>query len=184
MADENKAEGKKSGVLGQILTSVVVAMLVGGTSPWWFNAFFGKSTPKPAPPAATLTQESTTKPPEAAPNHPEVPVKSQNVAPVASRDYFLGRWRVEQSFDWASGTNEVDYFDNGRFEGVELDVLQGNQGRKIHHSGKWEFEKLSDQTFRLTLRNDDGTVWTGKFRVLDQNHIHNTDMNYVAERVE
>ncbi|MGA2371263.1 MAG: hypothetical protein ACLPPV_24765 [Candidatus Korobacteraceae bacterium] len=77
----------------------------------------------------------------------------------------------------------MDYFDNGRFEGVELDVMQGNQGRKINKSGKWEFEKLSDQTFRLTLRNDDGTVWTGKFKVLDQNHIHNIDMNYVAERV-
>jgi hypothetical protein len=76
VADDSKGEGKKSGVLGQIITSVIVAMLVGGTSPWWFNAFFGKSTPNPAPATTTVTQEGTTKPQEAATSHPEAPVKS------------------------------------------------------------------------------------------------------------
>jgi hypothetical protein len=33
---------KKQGVFSQIIVAVAVALLVGGTSPWWFNAFFNK----------------------------------------------------------------------------------------------------------------------------------------------
>jgi hypothetical protein len=82
-----------------------------------------------------------------------------------------------------SGENVVDYYRNGRFEGRSI-AGSGNQGLKKLESGKWELDKLSDRTFRLTLMNDDGTRWTGKFKILDQNHIQNIDENYVAERVE
>jgi len=37
-------EKKKSGIFAQILVTVVVALLVSGTSPWWwkeFKEFFG-----------------------------------------------------------------------------------------------------------------------------------------------
>jgi len=76
----------------------------------------------------------------------------------------------------------VDYFSNGRFEGVEMDVCEGH-GQRIPSSGTWEFENLSSQLFRVILRVDNGVVWAGKSRIIDQNHIHNLDMNYVAERV-
>lgn len=69
MADENKGDGKKNNVLGQIITSLAIAILVGGTSPWWFNAFFSKPAPKPTPPEATLNhQEPAANPPELAVN--------------------------------------------------------------------------------------------------------------------
>ncbi len=109
-------------------------------------------------------------------------VNHQDVAAVASRDFFLGRWRVDQEIGPLSGDTQVDYFENGRFEGVEKDVW-GSQGQRISSSGAWDFENLSNQVFRVMLRFDNGMEWTGKFRVIDRNHIHNIDMNYVAERV-
>jgi len=39
-------EGKKSGAFAQIAIAVVIAMCVGGTSPWWFKEIF---PPKPDP---------------------------------------------------------------------------------------------------------------------------------------
>lgn len=32
---------KKSGVFSQLFVGIVMALLVGGTSPWWYNEFFG-----------------------------------------------------------------------------------------------------------------------------------------------
>ena len=142
MADEDKGDAKKGNLLGQIITSVAIAILVGGTSPWWFNAFFGKSAPNASPQQAALNQQVAVKPQSTSVNNQDAPL-------VASRDFVLGRWRVEQSFGSASGANVVDYFSNGRFEKTEMDVV-GNQGQRITQSGTWEFEKLSDQAFRLT----------------------------------
>jgi TIR domain len=107
----------------------------------------------------------------------------QDAAAVASRDFFLGRWRVDQVFGSLSGNTLVDYFSNGRFEGVDMEV-SGNQGERVDESGTWEFEGLSTQLFRVKLSFDNGVQWAGKFRIIDRNHIHNIDMNYVAERVD
>jgi hypothetical protein len=170
VADEIKGDEKKSPLFSQIITSVAIAILVGGTSPWWFNEFFNKPAPKPSPTEITA-------------NHQEPTVNPQQSAPVASSDFFVGRWRVDQVVGSVSGGNVVDYFKNGRFEGQQL-MVSGNMGQKIGESGVWEVEKLSNQSFRLKLVFDNGTQWTGKFRIIDQNHIHNVDENYVAERVE
>lgn len=112
----------------------------------------------------------------------ETVVDHQDAALATSSDYFLGQWRVDQIIGPLSGDNVMDYYSNGRFEGVELDV-SGGQGQRIQTSGTWEFESLSTQVFRLILRYDNGVVWASKFKVIDRNHIHNIDMNYVAERV-
>ena len=45
-------EGKKSGVFAQIVIAVVIAMCVGGTSPWWFRELF------PSKPDKTGTVEA------------------------------------------------------------------------------------------------------------------------------
>ncbi len=121
--------------------------------------------------------------PEAEPTPLGAVVKQQDASPVLSRDFFLGRWRVDQVIGALSGNTMVDYYSNGRFEGVEMDVA-GNQGQRIGMTGTWEFEPLSNQMFRVTLNMDNGAQWAGKFRVIDQNHIHNLDTNYVAERVD
>jgi len=120
--------------------------------------------------------------PETMANPQTTAANHQDPAPVASLEFFLGRWRVDQVFGPLSGNNVVDYFSNGRFEGVDMEV-SGSQGQRIDEAGAWEFEILSNQLFRVILRFDNGVVWAGKFRIIDQNHIHNLDMNYVAERV-
>jgi hypothetical protein len=161
MADNN--------LVSLIVAPVVIAALVGGTAPWWVNAFF-----KPKPPSSS--PETPVGQPAAISNFPEPRI-------VASNEFFLGRWRVEQEIGSLSGVNEVDYYRNGTFEGQQIGV-SGNQGQKFHESGHWELDTLSDRSFRLKLFNDNGTEWTGTFKILDQNHIHNIDENYVAERVE
>ena len=42
-------EGKKSGVFAQIIVAVIIAMCVGGTSPWWYKEVFGRK-PEVVPP--------------------------------------------------------------------------------------------------------------------------------------
>jgi len=121
--------------------------------------------------------------PETNADRKDLPINQQDAAPVVSRDFFLGRWRVDQTIGLLSGDNVMDYFSNGRFEGVEQDVY-GNQGQRIPSSGTWEIENLSTQVFRLTVRYDNGLERAGKFKIIDRNHIHNIDMNYVAERVD
>jgi hypothetical protein len=134
VADQTKVDDKKSNLLAQIVTSVAIAILVGGTSPWWFNAFFSKPATKPTPPDATLNRQDPT--------------------PVASRDFCVGRWRVDQAMGSFSGGTVVDYLSDGRFEGEGTQFV-GNQGQKASLSGTWEFEQLSNQTFRLRVRFGD-----------------------------
>ncbi len=42
--------GEKRGLLPQIIVGVVVALLVGGTAPWWWNEIFQKKDGKTKPP--------------------------------------------------------------------------------------------------------------------------------------
>ena len=76
----------------------------------------------------------------------------------------------------------VDYFSTAGSKEWRWTFARGH-GQRIPSSGTWEFESLSTQVFRLILRYDNGVVWASKFKVIDRNHIHNIDMNYVAERV-
>jgi len=76
----------------------------------------------------------------------------------------------------------VDYFSTAGSKEWRWTFARGH-GQRIPSSGTWEFENLSSQLFRVILRVENGVVWAEKFRIIDQNHIHNLDMNYVAERV-
>jgi hypothetical protein len=175
VADETKAEPKKGSLLNQILVPAIIAIIAGGSSPWWLKAFSHNSTPDASTAAITsLNQQPTV-------SHPEPPK-----APVASREFFLGRWRVDQENVLGQGVHSVNtatYFDNGRFEGHDL-VANSYQGGDIKESGTWEVERLSDQSFQLSLHFDNGTAWKGEFRIIDQDHIHNIGDNYIAERVK
>jgi hypothetical protein len=169
VADETKIEEEKSSLLSKILTPVLLAVLAGGTSPWWFNALRGKSEQKQVSVAPSIISQ----PPAVSQGEP---------ATTASRDFFVGRWQVSQETAAGSGMNTVDYYDNGKFEGHAL-VVSGEQGRNIGESGTWQVEILSAQSFRLRLLFDNGSQWTGKFKIIDKDHIHNLDENYIAERV-
>jgi hypothetical protein len=155
MTSNDSGDNKKSSTLSQIVSTIVITLCVGGTSPWWFNKIF------------STTDVSDT--------------------PQVSRSYFIGRWEVQQSFnqtngETVSGENVVDYFENGRFEGKGT-IFRNNQGNKNYSSGHWEFEKLSDKTFRLKLNYDNGIQWQGSFKMIDQNRIQNIDLNYIVDRI-
>jgi hypothetical protein len=52
-------DGKKSGMLAQITVAIVIALCVGGSSPWWFKELF--SIVKPEPPKIEAGNVSETR---------------------------------------------------------------------------------------------------------------------------
>ena len=53
-------DGKKSGMFAQIAVAIVIALCVGGSSPWWFKELF--SSAKPEAPASGANRVSETTP--------------------------------------------------------------------------------------------------------------------------
>jgi hypothetical protein len=76
----------------------------------------------------------------------------------------------------------MDYFENGRFEGVEDQFIQG-QGRRQKISGTWEAARLATDKFSLSVNFEGAGAWQGNFRIVDHDHIHNMTENYDAVRV-
>jgi|SRR6266851_515763 len=108
--------------------------------------------------------------------------KSEQTTPAeASRDFIIGRWQVEQASGEVSGGTVVDYEADGTFTG-SMTSFVGGIGQKERTSGRWDFEKLSRDRFRLKIRFENQTTWLGTFKIIDQDHIHNIDQNYVAVR--
>ena len=50
--------GKGDSVLGQIIVTVVITILVGGTAPWWWQEFFGDKDKgsSPTPPSSNVSK--------------------------------------------------------------------------------------------------------------------------------
>lgn len=105
-----------------------------------------------------------------------------NPIPEATRQFFRGRWQVEQKIAGIEGGSFIDYSDDGRFSGRQ-EAFLGGQGGRIQVSGLWDFTKLARDQFRLTLSFDNGNQWQGTFRILGHDRIHNIDENYDAVRV-
>lgn len=101
--------------------------------------------------------------------------------PVASRDFVIGQWEVEQSAGANAGGTRLTYFSDGAVKGWETRFANG-AGYRAPWSGTWRFEKLSDDTFRLSAVINGAEV-ERTFRIFDQNHIQNLDDNYIAVRV-
>jgi hypothetical protein len=117
--------------------------------------------------------------PESQSNNSRTPEQT-NLA-EASRDFMIGRWQVEQSSGEVSGGTIMDYDDDGTFSG-SMTIFVGGVGEKQRRAGDWNFQKLSKNTFRLKLLFDDQTTWVGTFKIIDHDHIHNIDQNYIATR--
>lgn len=100
----------------------------------------------------------------------------------ATREFFVGRWQVEQRFDAVSGTVAADYLEDGTFSELEQ-VFQGDTGRRVQRAGHWEFAKQAKDRFRLTLKFSDGQQWNGDFTVVNRDRIHNIYDNYDAVRI-
>ena len=112
-------------------------------------------------------------------------VRRQNPQPRtadASREFVIGRWQVEQRIIGTEGGSFVDYDEDGKFTGRQETFING-QGVRQQVSGSWTFAKVAKDQFRLGVTYDNGQQWKGTFRILDHDHIHNLDENYVAVRV-
>jgi hypothetical protein len=101
----------------------------------------------------------------------------------ATRDFFIGRWQVEQRFGTGiSGTVIADYLEDGSFSESEA-AFQGDTGRRVERAGHWDFAKQAKDRFHLTLKFVDGQQWNGDFTIVNRDRIHNIYDNYDAVRV-
>jgi hypothetical protein len=155
-------EKKEGGLIGKIALGVLIPLLIGGTVPWWWDKIF---PPGPTPPPTIIVDPSPSSP-----------------LALVSRNFFIGRWQVQQAFGQISGQTVIDYFNDGSFESEETQFING-QGQKVKSMGRWEFNELSAQSFSLRLEFNDGRQWQGKFKIIDQNRIQNIDQNYIAIRI-
>lgn len=101
----------------------------------------------------------------------------------ATRDFVLGRWQVEQAAGQASSGTVMDFQADGTVTGSATQFINGF-GRKVPLAGRWSFEALSANTFRMALELQNQPQQQATFKIIDHNHIHNIDQNYVAVRVE
>jgi cytoskeletal protein RodZ len=67
---------ERRGVFGQIFVAVVIALLVGGTAPWWWKVLFPEKHAEPREPTATQQPRDAPRQPQAAPQQPESPPAS------------------------------------------------------------------------------------------------------------
>jgi hypothetical protein len=99
-------------------------------------------------------------------------------------DFLAGRWEVQQDVVGISGGSLVDYRADGTFAGYQT-AFVGGIGQKQAVTGRWDITKLSQDTFQLKLQfYPQQTAWTGTFKIIDADHIHNIDANYVAIRIK
>ena len=103
--------------------------------------------------------------------------------PEVSRDFIIGRWQVDQVFGQISGGTVVTYDPDGTFTGSDT-IFTNDVGVKQSVTGHWNYEKLTKDTFRLKIEFSNSAPWQGTFKILDPDHIHNTDENYVAVRLK
>jgi len=101
--------------------------------------------------------------------------------PVASRDFVLGQWEVEQTAGADAGGTRLTYYQDGTVKGWQTQFANG-AGLRQPWSGTWRFDKLSDDTFRLSALVN-GAELQSTFRIFDRDHIQNLDNNYVAVRI-
>ena len=99
-----------------------------------------------------------------------------------TRGFIIGRWQVDQVFGEISGESLMDYREDGTCNG-KVAQFQGDVGKRVPQAGHWKFIKLTKDSFQLEIKFDNGAQWTGTFKILDQDHIHNIDENYVAMRI-
>ena len=114
----------------------------------------------------------------------EAPTAPPPSVPEPTREFFAGRWRVDQDQGDRRGGTLINYLPDGQFEGTS-DLFQGNTGMRQEVKGRWEIQKIGHGKFILTVSYEDGRPDFKKtFKIIDQNRIHNLDMNYDAVRVE
>ncbi len=98
-------------------------------------------------------------------------------------EFVAGRWRVDQKVGDREGGSFIDYNSDGSFSGTQEEFTIEGQGFRKAVNGKWELRELSGDEFEMILTFEDGLRHTMRFRVLDRDHVHNLNENYVSVRV-
>jgi hypothetical protein len=102
--------------------------------------------------------------------------------PPASREFFLGRWHVDQG----GGTTDVDWNADGTC--ATRNVFEGGTHAVDLTANvcTWQFEKRSDNEFVINYRSTklgDNYPRRLLFRIINPSRIHNIDLNYDAYRI-
>ena len=90
-------------VFWKIAIPVLIALLAGGTSPWWWEAFFNKSpvaeAPDPTPPASPTPDDPVPAPAPEPTSEPVIPLTSEraSITIAYTGDYFGCRLPIEIS---------------------------------------------------------------------------------------
>lgn len=103
--------------------------------------------------------------------------------PVASREFVLGGWQVEQ--DYGNSHSYANYLGDGTCT-FKFDKFVGVDGRREAAACRWNFEKLSDKRFRLTgeytFRDGIKEKWDSTFDIVDGNRVHSVNGNFDSVR--
>ena len=99
-------EKKETGIVGQIVVSILVALIAGGTVPWWWDKFFGSGSPptQPSPkPHSPVIEPRIVQP---SPPTPQVESPSSPPFGIAPKSWCMGmrdqwKFRLEKF-----GTND------------------------------------------------------------------------------
>jgi hypothetical protein len=131
-----------------------------------------RQTKSSGPPAAAAPPATYTAPVSTAPANPNPP------PPVASVQFFLGRWRVEGF----NGGSDLMYFPDGSFNGVMIQNI-GGYNNPMNVFGRWNMQVLGEGLFQLQLWFANMSTWAGTFRILDWDRIQNLESTNIALRV-
>jgi tetratricopeptide (TPR) repeat protein len=105
-------------------------------------------------------------------------------APIASRDFFVGRWHVDQSGQGA--TTDMDWRDDGTCEGRNI-FSGGTHALDVKADVcTWKFEKISDSEFVVDYTSEKLTNNVPKrmsFKIVNPIRIRNVEQNYEAFRI-
>jgi hypothetical protein len=159
MPNAPDSDQKKSGLLGQIIAGVVIALIAGGTLPWWYNVFFSKAT-----------------------------VKSEPVSIEVSRDFMVGRWQFREATDSSgeidfSANGRFDTAIANSSGGTDHANGTWDFEKLSHRSFILRLAFTSFRSRDIVQDSSNVPPEQVNFEVFDQNHIHSIDDKYVADRL-
>lgn len=161
MPDGPAGDQKKGSLLKQIMAAVVIALIAGGTAPWWYSAWFSKG-----------------------------PTKSESTAIQASHEFMVGRWQLREATGSTSTELIIDLSESGRLEGTghengssyQMSGTWDFERLSDRRFVLWlVMTSISDSTTKLDTSKDRPERWT--FEIVDRNHIRAVEDGSVAERV-
>ena len=185
-------DGKKSGMIAQIAVAVVIAMCVGGSSPWWFKELF--SSAKPEAPVIDVNRGGDIKP--SLNDDLATANKSDLAARQAQLERELAELRQEQkenpqprsvrnsvnniSGEWEGGGSSYKFYQNGT--SLTMEEFTAAYGQTAIGEGTIGGREItltvqtalgSQGTLKVTL-SDDGTEMAGTY----SDHTFGTESPY------